>query len=89
VQYNSDSGLLVKNQQRRGLTIVHDIRSNQQINAGHLYLGVVTGLSTIPGAGLIVGGTALALEGISYYYTGQSVADNINEKLNGGIIKKF
>jgi len=69
-----------------GGAIVVDVVSNKQINAGHVYQGVVTGLSFIPGAGLVVGGGALALEGISYYYTGKSVSDNINQGLNGGVI---
>lgn len=72
-----------------GRAIVDDVVSNKQINAGNVYQGVVTGLSLIPGAGLVVGGGALALEGISYYYTGISVSDNINQSLNGGVIHNW
>lgn len=72
-----------------GATIGIDMVVNKQINAGHVYQAVVTGLSFIPGAGLIVGGTALLLEGVSFLATGKSVSDNINASLNGGVIVDF
>ncbi|PWG77954.1 hypothetical protein [Pararcticibacter amylolyticus] len=66
--------------------IAVDIYQNRQLNVGHLYQATITGLSLIPGAGLIIGGGALLAEGISYYYTGRGIADNINSSLNGGVI---
>jgi len=73
-----------------GASIVMDAVREKQINAGHVYQAVVTGLSLIPGAGLIIGGGALLLEGISYYYTGKSVSDNINSHMNNnGVIVDF
>jgi len=72
-----------------GGPVVMDVVSNRQITAGNVYHATVTGLSLIPGAGLIVGGTALGLEGLSYYFTGQSVSANINEYTNGGVIVQF
>ncbi|MXV50373.1 hypothetical protein GS399_05260 [Pedobacter sp. HMF7647] len=69
-----------------GGTILIDAVANKQINAGQVYQAAITGLSIIPGAGLIVGGGALLLEGASYLYNGKSVSDNINLSLDGGVI---
>jgi hypothetical protein len=69
-----------------GGAIVTDVFINKQITAGSLYMATITGLSLIPGAGLIVGGGALLAEGISYGITGQSVSDNINQRFNGGVV---
>jgi len=73
-----------------GALIVSDALSKRQINAGQIYQSVITGLSVgIPGAGLIIGGGALLGEGISYYFTGRSVAENINSSLDGGVIVEW
>jgi hypothetical protein len=63
-----------------------NVVGNQQITAGDAYQTLVTAASIVPGWGLVVGGGALAAEGVSYYFTGKSVADNINSNLNGGVI---
>jgi RHS repeat-associated protein len=65
-----------------GFAIGTDIYNNQSISWGNVYQGTVLGLSLIPGAGLIVGGLSLIAEGVSYYYTGQSISDNINQRTN-------
>ncbi|MFT4092861.1 MAG: hypothetical protein QM640_04420, partial [Niabella sp.] len=72
-----------------GGAIVYNIINNHQITAGDVYQGIVTGLSIIPGWGLLIGGTALIAEGISYYTTGQSISDNINQSMNGGVIRQW
>lgn len=54
-----------------------------------MYNTTVLALSIIPGAGWIVGGVALAAEGVSYLTTGQSIADNLNESLDGGTLIEF
>ncbi|MGN6439293.1 MAG: DUF6443 domain-containing protein [Agriterribacter sp.] len=72
-----------------GGAIVYNVVSNKRITAGDIYQGIVTGLSVVPGWGLAVGGLALVAEGISYYYTGQSISDNINQSLDGGVIHKW
>ncbi len=59
-----------------------DIYNNQSVSWGNVYQGAVLGLSLIPGAGLIVGGISLLAEGVSFYYTGQSISDNINQNTN-------
>jgi RHS repeat-associated protein len=70
-----------------GGAVVINVLSNKRITAGDVYQATVIGLSLIPGAGLVVGGLALAAEGISYYFTGKSVSDNINSSVgNGGEI---
>ena len=61
-----------------GAFVVTDVIVSHQVNAGHLYISAVAGLSMIPGAGLINGGTALSLEGASYLYNGKSVSENMN-----------
>lgn len=66
--------------------ITTNVIVNHQVTVGDLYMATVTGLSVIPGFGLIVGGTALLAEGISYGLTGQSISANINESLDGGVV---
>ena len=72
-----------------GGLIATDMVLNRQINVGQVYQATVTALSVIPGWGLIVGDTSLDAEGVSYYFTGKCVADNINSALNGGVIYKW
>ena len=69
-----------------GGAIVVDVIANDRLTAGNVYQAAITGLSLIPGGGLIVGGAALMAEGISRYFTGRSVSENINNSLNGGVI---
>ncbi|WP_367330320.1 DUF6443 domain-containing protein [Sphingobacterium multivorum] len=66
--------------------VIVNVASNKQFTAGDLYQSVTTAASIVPGWGLVVGGGTLALEGISYYTTGRSVADNINLQFGGGVI---
>lgn len=66
-----------------------NIVQNSQITAGDAYNLIITRFAMIPGWGWAIGGGALLLEGISYLTTGQGMADNINQRFNGGVIYEW
>lgn len=69
-----------------GAVAVTDVIVNSELNASHLLDATVTGLSLIPGAGWIIGGSYLIADQLTQMYSGQSIGDHLNNAVGGPLI---
>lgn len=65
----------------------YNIWDTKTLTLGHVYnIGLPLIAGRMGKAGIVLAAAALIGEGVSYYYTGQGLSDNINKHTNGGVI---